>query len=91
MITVSSDLSSCDIAGEAVVLDLKQGVYYGLNPVGATIWNLLMERPRTFAELASAIGAEYEIDESQCRTEVAEFLDKLKAAGLVTEQVKVQS
>jgi len=42
-LVVSKDQVSCDLAGEAAILNLKNGVYYGLDPVGARIWNLIQE------------------------------------------------
>ena len=30
--------ASCDLGGEAVLLNLESGQYYGLDPVGARIW-----------------------------------------------------
>ena len=33
--------TSSDLGGEAVILNFKSGVYYGLNPVVASIWNLI--------------------------------------------------
>lgn len=35
---------SCDLGGEAAILHLTTGTYYGLDPVGARIWTLL-EQP----------------------------------------------
>ncbi|MGH2415258.1 MAG: PqqD family peptide modification chaperone, partial [Microcystaceae cyanobacterium] len=32
---------SSDLGGEAVILNLKSGVYHGLNQVGAKIWNII--------------------------------------------------
>ena len=49
-VVVAKDQVSCDLAGEAAILNLKNGVYYGLNTVGARVWNLVQE-PKTFAEL----------------------------------------
>jgi hypothetical protein len=37
---------SCNLAGEAVILNTKSGIYFGLKPVGARIWELVQE-PRT--------------------------------------------
>src|SRR6266851_3148762 len=51
---------SCDLAGEAVVLDFKSGMYYGLDEVGASIWKLIAE-PRTVGEICDALVAEYEV------------------------------
>ena len=39
----TKDQVSCDLAGEAAILNIKSGVYYGLDPVGARIWNLMQE------------------------------------------------
>lgn len=45
-VIVSKDQLSCDMAGEAAILNLKDGVYYALDSVGARIWALIQE-PRT--------------------------------------------
>ncbi|RMF60886.1 MAG: PqqD family protein, partial [Bacteroidetes bacterium] len=37
MVTVSDDLTTADLGGEAIVLDVKSGNYFGLNEVGAFI------------------------------------------------------
>jgi len=42
------------ILAEAVILDLKSGVYYGLNDVGTRIWHLIQE-PKTLNEIQDAI------------------------------------
>jgi hypothetical protein len=35
------DQVSSDLKGEVAILDLKAGVYYGLDAVGARVWELL--------------------------------------------------
>ena len=45
-ITLSVDQALAQLEGEAVVLDLRDGVYFGLNPVAARVWSLLKEAPR---------------------------------------------
>ena len=47
---------SCDLLGEAVILDLRKGIYYGLNEVGAQVWALI-QQPRTISEIHDAISA----------------------------------
>lgn len=39
--TVSKDAIFRDLDGEAVILDLNSGTYFGLNAVGARIWQLV--------------------------------------------------
>jgi hypothetical protein len=41
IIVVSPDQVSCDLSGEASILNLKSGVCFGLNTVGASIWKLI--------------------------------------------------
>ena len=35
IVVAAKDQVSCDLAGEAAILNMKNGVYYGLDPVGA--------------------------------------------------------
>ena len=37
-ITVSKDFVYCNVEDEMVLLGMEDGIYYGLNPVGAFIW-----------------------------------------------------
>lgn len=81
-VVVSKDQVSCDLAGEAAILNLKNGVYYGLNTVGARIWNLVQE-PKTFAELRDTLLAEYEVEAPRLETDLRDLLDKLSEQGLI--------
>jgi hypothetical protein len=73
---------SCDLAGEVVILDMKDGIYYGLNAVGARIWTLL-EEPRSVAEIHQTLLDEYDIDPDVCETQLLTLLTDLAAHGLV--------
>ncbi|MBU7581639.1 MAG: lasso peptide biosynthesis PqqD family chaperone [Nostoc sp. TH1S01] len=74
--------TSSDLAGEAVILNLKSGTYYGLNTVGASIWNLI-QQPRTISEIQDALLVEYEVEPEQCDREVLAILQKLETEGLI--------
>ena len=41
VITISPDVVFRDLDGEAVLLNLALGIYFGLNEVGTRMWNLL--------------------------------------------------
>ena len=43
IVKAAKEQVSCDLAGEAVILNLKSGQYFGLNEVGTRIWNLIQE------------------------------------------------
>jgi len=80
--TLSEDQVSCDLAGEAVILNLKSGKYFGLNEVGARIWDLLKER-RTPETILSVLVEEYEVDLEQCKQDLMELLHQLTEQGLI--------
>ncbi len=81
-VVAASEQSSSELDGEAVILNLKSGVYYGLNPVGASIWNLL-QQPRTVSEIQSAILAKYSVEPEQCERDLLALLQELEAEGLI--------
>lgn len=82
VVVASKDQVSCDLAGEAAILNIKNGVYYGLDPVGARIWNLVQE-PRAVAEIQDAITSEYDVEPERCARDLASLLEKLYAEGLI--------
>ena len=82
-VVAAKDQVSCDLADEAVILDLKAGIYYGLNSVGARIWNLIQE-PKTVDQIRDALVAEYEIDAPSCERDLLALLGDLAARELVT-------
>ena len=81
-VVATSEQASSDLKGEAVILSLKSGAYYGLNAVGASIWNLLQE-PRTVSEIRDILLAEYEVEPEQCDRELLALLQQLEAEGLI--------
>jgi coenzyme PQQ synthesis protein D (PqqD) len=70
------------MAGEAIVLNMKSGVYFGMDQVAALIWNLI-EKPHTVAEIREAIMKEYEVDAETCDQDLMSFIDNLESAGLI--------
>ena len=81
VVAVSHQVSS-NLGEETVILELDGGIYYGLNEVGARIWNLLRE-PRTVAEIRDAIADEYDVESERCLRDVLELLGELESRGLI--------
>jgi Coenzyme PQQ synthesis protein D (PqqD) len=73
---------SCNLDDEVAILNLQSTVYFGLDKVGAYIWQALSE-PRTVNELCKSVLDRYDIDEGRCHSDVIEFLTKLDEAGLI--------
>lgn len=73
---------STRLGDEVAILELDQGVYFGLNPTGARIWELLAS-PMAVSDIHARIVAEYEVDEQTARRDVLDVLERLRAAGLI--------
>jgi hypothetical protein len=77
-------VTSAEVHGEAVLLDLKRGKYYALNPTGAAVWELLAE-PRSREELQTAMLARYDVAPEVLRADLAALLEDLRDNGLVED------
>jgi hypothetical protein len=82
VIVTSADQISCELADEAAMLQLKSGIYYGLDPVGARIWRLIRE-PKTIAQVHMFLLSEYEVDTAQCERDLLAFVEALAGQGLI--------
>jgi coenzyme PQQ synthesis protein D (PqqD) len=82
IVVASPEQVSCPLGDESAILNLKNSVYYGMNPVGTRVWNLL-KQPRKIADLRDAIVDEYEVDSDRCGHDVLELLEKLRGEGLI--------
>ncbi|MGO9603687.1 MAG: PqqD family protein [Candidatus Binataceae bacterium] len=81
-VAASRDQVSCDLAGEAAILNLKSGVYFGLDPVGARVWSLL-QNPLTLAEICDALSQEYDVERGRLEADLRELISDLTEHGLV--------
>jgi len=72
------------VDGGAVLLDTGQEVYYGLNTVGAYIWEHLPPVFQTLEEMSAALSALHpEVAVEIIRAHARELLDDLLVARLV--------
>ncbi|NET30808.1 MAG: lasso peptide biosynthesis PqqD family chaperone [Cyanothece sp. SIO1E1] len=82
LIVAAPDQLSSDLAGEAVILNMKSGVYYGLNEIGARIWHLI-QQPKTIKDVRNTILEEYEVEPEACDRDLLSLLQELESAGLI--------
>ena len=82
-VVVAENQTSTEVGGERVILDLERGVYYGLNAVGARIWEL-MESPVIVEQIIDTLLDEYgDVSRTQCRDDVLTLLEELEAQKLI--------
>lgn len=81
-IAAAEEQVSCDLGGESAILNLSNGVYYGLDPLGARIWELIRE-PKTVNEVRDVILTEYDVEPDVCERDLLALLAQLSEEGLI--------
>lgn len=81
----SPDVVWRDLEGEAVLLDLASGTYFGLNDVGTRIWQLLAAG-EPVNRIAEVLAGEYDVSGDDARRDVEALLAELRARKLVVEE-----
>lgn len=82
VVVAPKDQVSCDLEGEAAILSLANGTYYGLDVIGAQVWTLL-QQPRRVEEIREAVLQEYEVEPERCQNDLLVLLERLRAEGLI--------
>lgn len=72
------------IDGEAVIINLSNGVYYSTDKLGAEIWGLVSE-VASANEIVEAIASQYDVDRAKVEEDVAQMLNRLVEEDLVLE------
>jgi hypothetical protein len=81
-VAAARDQVSTDLGGEVVILNLTDEQYYGLEGVGALLWEMIRE-PRTVATVRDAITDTFEVDGATAEADLLGLLAELEARGLV--------
>lgn len=83
-VVVSDEQVSTSLGDETVILGMGDGVYYGLDAVGARVWSLLAT-PQRVSELVTVITHEFDVRAGDCEHDVLALLDDLAERRLIRE------
>jgi hypothetical protein len=83
MIAQSGTALSTMVDGEAVLIGIETGRYYGLDAVGTAIWNRV-QQPCSFDDLCAGLAEEFDGDPAVIADETRAFVDLLVARGLAS-------
>lgn len=81
-VRVNDDVLFQELQGEAVLLNLKTGVYFGLDKVGTRVWQL-MGQNEELSGIRTAILYEYDVTEEQCSQDLLDLIGKMQEQELV--------
>ena len=82
-IKTSENVLFQEINGEYVLLNMESEQYFGLDEVGARIWQLLSEE-ETSVQILEHLENEYEVDPQILRRDFVNLVEELKSEDLVT-------
>jgi Coenzyme PQQ synthesis protein D (PqqD) len=81
-VSIPEDVLFRDLGDEAVILELAGGQYYGLDEVGTRMWMQLRDHGEVEAA-CRALLREYQVDESDLRRDLRDFVDQLASRRLL--------
>lgn len=84
-VVVAPDTLINIVGEEAVLLNLKNEQYYGLDPMGTSMWQALTSHASIQAAYEKLLD-EYEVSPDVLRNDLKGLLEKLLAQGLVVLQ-----
>jgi hypothetical protein len=76
-------LCAGELDGEAVLMSVDQGRYYGMDPIGTRIWSLI-ETPLAVSDVCDQLRKEYKVTPEECERDVLVFLNELADANLLS-------
>lgn len=82
-VSIPPQVMTRTVGDEVVILDLATGTYFGLDPVGARIWELLGEG-KTLAEVCDRMIEDYEVSRDELERDTLKLAQDLATQGLVS-------
>ncbi|HEX4784354.1 MAG TPA: PqqD family protein [Candidatus Sulfotelmatobacter sp.] len=82
IVVAAPEQVSTRLEDETVLLELKKGMYYGLNAVGTLIWEMV-QQPRSLEALYAAVLDQYNVDPETGKRDVLRLIEEMRMAGLV--------
>lgn len=83
LIRRNDSVLSTEVDGEMVMMDVEQGVYFGLDAIGTDIWHRLAT-PATPADLAEALAGDYEAEVETIERDLLALLAQMAERGLIS-------
>lgn len=79
---IGDDVVFRELEGEAVLLKMQSGIYFGLDAVGTRIWQLI-EQHGTLSIVRDEIIKEFDVDGDAASRDLLDLVSQLAERGLV--------
>ncbi len=80
---INHNVLSSKIDDEAILMSIEAESYFGLDPVGSRIWELLSNEPATTDELVEMLMDEYDVDKATCSMQAQQFVEEMFSKNLI--------
>lgn len=80
---VSPQAIAKKVGDETVILDLASGTYFGLDPVGARVWQLITDGKK-LSEICTVMLEEYEVSQGDIERDALALAQDLADKGLIS-------
>ncbi len=81
-VRVAARITFRRVRDEMALLNLDTGVYFGLDEIGARMWELVAEHGR-LQTVAERMQEEYDVDPARLRQDLLRLVDELAAKQLL--------
>lgn len=81
-VTIGSDVVFRELDGEAVILNLETGLYFGLNEMGTRIWQLL-DAHAEVRRVLDTLRDEFDVADDRLSADLLALVEQLRDKGLV--------
>ena len=76
------EVASKVIDGEAIIINLANGIYYSMDKVGAHVWDLF-QSGYTLEDVVTSVTGQYDVSRDQAESNVQELVEELVRENLV--------
>jgi hypothetical protein len=83
IISRNPQILSSKMDEEIIMMSVQNSEYYGVNPVGAYIWQML-EQPCSIENIIEMLVNEYDVNKEQCMNDIIPFLIKLEEKKIIS-------
>jgi hypothetical protein len=85
-VQASDHVSFKEVDGTVVVLDIREGSYWGLDEVASRIWLSMVTDRETFNQCAMRLCTLYACSETTIRADMTRFLSSCLERGLIATE-----
>lgn len=89
-IIIPADILFHELSGEAVLLNLDSGKYYGLDEIGTRIWMLLSQHHNLYSAFQILLD-EYDVEENRLTGDLIKLVEDLVKNGLLQVEASTEA